>query len=75
MNQGDVIKGKFQPKRTDDLRPAAKEVIGVEFEWRAEWLMGADDPFPGEWAMRALPTNGKPEPQMGWAPFSDVEPV
>lgn len=44
----------FTPRAQFAGRPAIQELLaqaGVALRVRALWLMGEDDPYPGEWAL------------------------
>jgi hypothetical protein len=69
MDQFDVIRATFRPKRTDDLRLGVASSVGRTTEWQAMWLIG-DGPYAGQWAM--VPAKDSHRWPMAWAPESDL---
>jgi hypothetical protein len=63
LQQYDLVRARFEPKRTDDLRPGVAEFIGQTTEWEAYWII-EDGPYAGQWAM--VP-RGKAWASRGWA--------
>lgn len=39
---------RFQPQRTDDLRPEVKSLVGRTLEFSFAGTGGEDEPYPGE---------------------------
>ena len=66
LHQFERFTATFQPQRTDDLKPEAREFVGLRCEWRALWVIGEDGEHPdyrGQWAC---------EPDAAEFPFSWV---
>lgn len=75
IKQFDTVLATFQPQRTDDLRPEAREWIGVRTHWHASFYIDFG-PYAGQMAMLAWDFNPeKPLVPMGWVPFCDLADV
>jgi hypothetical protein len=68
LEQYMTVRGTFRPKRTDDLRPAAREYVGKRLLWNVAWKI-EDGPYEGQWAL----TPCADAAGFGWAPEEDVE--
>jgi len=68
MEQFDKIIGEFRPRKKDDLKPWAKDLIGLVFEWEAMWIIESG-PYKGEWAM--IPRDNT-QLSYGWVPSDDI---
>lgn len=65
----------FEPVRRDDLKPGVEASIGQRFTWQKAWLMGDDDPNPGEWACTVHANDGRTKDLLAgyvWAPGCDL---
>lgn len=62
---------RFNPKRTDTLRPELMPLIGVVAEWRHAGTGGEGEPYPGQqrWIAQDERFDGL------WAPSEDLEEV
>jgi hypothetical protein len=72
MKQYDRVKARFTPVRTDDLKPEAARMIGVEGVFEAVWIVEHGCPYDGQWAMspsRELYDAGF---HVVWVPFCDL---
>lgn len=68
LNQFDVITAVFNPQRTDNLFPDAREMIGKSASWMASWII-EDGEYAGQWAMLDR------ERRLGWVPLCDLSDI
>lgn len=63
------VVARFQPRVVDDLMPGLEKVIGTEAVFTYTRQMDEDEPFPGEWILKANNEN------FGgyWIPERDIE--
>jgi hypothetical protein len=56
------------------IRPGMAEKAGAQFVLRALWKMGADDPYPGEYALSTADSCGELTERLGivWVASGDV---
>jgi hypothetical protein len=75
--QHDVIEATFQPRRTDDLKPPAVEMIGQRREWYVSWQIEPDDdgPYVGEFACSFHSDPPDPHPDFVWVPSGDLTDI
>jgi len=66
-----VIRARFEPKRRDNLRPAAVASIGLETTWRAMYVMDEGE-YEGQ---MAFITQDPAINVGGWVPECDLVPV
>jgi hypothetical protein len=59
--------GSFEPRRVDDLVPAALEWIHRTLRWQAVFVIEEGE-YAGEWAWAPLATNAP----FAWVPARDV---
>jgi hypothetical protein len=70
----------FEPKYTNDLKPAARAIIGQTAWWERQWIIGPEDrsdgEYAGEWAC-GLVWDGHDDlpPPVGWVPESDLRQI
>ncbi len=52
LQQFDRFAARFEPVRTDDLRPGVADWIGRVLDWEVQWLIGPEDEssYEGHWA-------------------------
>lgn len=67
------MRARFQPKRTDNLKPEAVAVVGHILDWEYGWTITERDggPYVGQTAW--LPTDRRL--RLGWAPDEDLERI
>lgn len=60
----------FQPKRTDNLRPEAVQLIGLTMGWRGLWRISEEDggPYAGQVAWQPVDETAR----LGWVPDEDL---
>ena len=74
MDQFTVIYARFQPKRTDDLKPGIGKWIGLTCNWMAAWMIQPDEgPYAGEWAM--MTEKYIPNCPFSWVPLCDLTEI
>jgi hypothetical protein len=68
----DRIVATFQPKRTDNLKPAAAGYVGWRGEFECLWKITEEDggPYVGQHAWRVIEENGLAHG--GWIPTEDL---
>lgn len=71
MNQFDRIIAIFRPRRTDDLKPELRPMIGSVLWFQASWII-EEGPYTGDWAMTPLARYG--DFPCGWVPLCDLDP-
>lgn len=73
INSFDLITATFQPDRTDDLKPHARNWIGVRLRWCAAWEIDKGL-YAGQMAMMLdeTPLGLKP---IGWVPLCDLSDI
>jgi hypothetical protein len=72
MKQHDRVKARFTPVRTDDLKPEAAKMIGVEGEFEAVWIVDHGCPYDGQWAMAPSRELFDAGFHVVWVPFCDL---
>jgi hypothetical protein len=72
MKQFDRVKATFAPVRTDDLKPEAAKMIGVEGEFEAVWIVDHGCPYDGQWAMAPSRELFDAGFRVVWVPFCDL---
>ena len=70
LNQFDVIKAAFNPKRTYDLKPGSEEFIGLLLEWECLWIIEEGE-YKGQMALALNHLTLKPP--FSWVPECDLE--
>jgi hypothetical protein len=79
MEKGAWFLATYDPRRPQDLEPAAAEWIGWRGLWVADHLI-EDGPYEGEFACVVKqkhrgPTIGPPPAALGFVPHYDLEPI
>jgi hypothetical protein len=72
MKQYDRVKARFTPVRTDDLKPEAARMIGMEGEFEAVWIVDHGCPYDGQWAMAPSRELFDAGFHVVWVPFCDL---
>lgn len=68
LTQFQEVTAVFNPKRTDDLLPDARKMVGKRARWYAAWII-EDGDYAGHWAMLDC------KHRLGWVPFCDLSDV
>lgn len=69
FTSGLLVKAIFSPRRVDDLKAGATDLIGLSGLFEALWVI-EEGPYAGEWAMR-MPRNWPPVEAI-WVPEGDL---
>ena len=74
IRPGQLLRARFQPLRTDDLKPEAAWWIGRESTWRAAWIIDRGYAYAGQWAFFPSPEDdlAAGENAIGWVPGCDL---
>lgn len=71
------VRGIFNPKVTDNLKPGVKELIGKEFIFEYLWIISKEDgleKYIGQYAMRIIEPHVNIIPcTFSWTPEEDVD--
>ena len=74
LKKYDVVRAKFTPQKTDDLRNGAKELIGKTGEFMASWIIEDGYDYAGQWAM--VPQWEYSDIfKFGWVPLCDLSGI
>lgn len=76
LRQFDRVQARFQPKRTDDLRPGLEQWVGYEGTFEAMFEI-EDGEYAGDWAMlpREPITEGRVPLDGYWVPYCDLTTI
>jgi hypothetical protein len=71
LQPSDVVMATMLPHRNDDLKPHAREWIGVRMRWYAAWVI-EEGPYTGQMAMTPFDPTPQGLKAIGWVPLCDL---